>query len=492
MSRAGCLMENTLAEFAEGKLARGDVDRAEEHLADCALCRATLADITRAVLPSIEAMALATTVHVDSTSGSKAAAVPSLAEGELVGRYRIVRHLGAGAMGAVYLAHDPDLDRKVAVKLLHQAGGMGELRTRLLREAQAMARLSHPEVITVHDVGTFREQLFVAMEFVEGGTLRQWLASRPRGWREIVGVLVRAGRGLAGAHAAGLVHRDFKPDNVLVGDDGRVRVTDFGLARAVLDATRAGEGHAADAVAVDTRLTRTGTIVGTPAYMAPEQLRGAPADARSDIFSFCVSMYEALYGGRPFEGSSLHELRQSVCSGRVRAPAGASDVPSRLYRVLAVGLRTAPEDRYDSMNALFDAIASVQRGRRRGWIAGVALAGVAAAAVAALASERTAHAPPSVAEMAPSPRFASSDTAAATTASAVDTTTTPASSAVTWPPASVSATTTIHPPPFRRATAGKTESPPPPVASASPAASISISANEPEPRFGKNRAPILK
>jgi serine/threonine protein kinase len=341
-----CLLENTLAELADGTLRGERLSRAEEHLASCGACRAALGDVSRAALASHDAMALATTVHASAASaearGGDARPAPLLEEGQQVGRYRIVRPVGAGAMGNVYLAHDPDLDRRVAVKLLNPAAGITELRSRLLREAQAMARLSHPEVITVYDVGTYGEQLFIAMEFVEGGTLREWLAERPRSWREVVGVFLRAGRGLASAHAAGLVHRDFKPDNVLVGDDGRVRVTDFGLARAVHEAAQSAEEPAAPGTIVDATLTRTGTLVGTPAYMAPEQLRGAAADARSDMFSFCVSFYEALYGERPFAGTTVVELRESVSAGRVRGAARSAAVPARLRRALTVGLRPAP------------------------------------------------------------------------------------------------------------------------------------------------------
>jgi serine/threonine protein kinase len=246
----------------------------------------------------------------------------------------------------VYAAHDPDLDRRVALKLLRSIGDDEELR----------ARLSHPNVVTVHDVGAHGTQLFVAMEFVGGGTLRQWLGARPRGWREVLAVLVRAGRGLACAHAAGLVHRDFKPDNVLVGDDGRVRVTDFGLARAARDVARGDAQAPAPSHAFDTTITRTGTLIGTPAYMAPEQLRGEPADARADTFSFCVALHEALYGERPFEGGNVVRLRDSTSTGMVRPAPPGSPVPESVRRVLLGGLRPLPEDRPARIDDLLDAL----------------------------------------------------------------------------------------------------------------------------------------
>src|SRR4051812_10268762 len=238
-----------------------------------------------------------------------------LPRGSAVGRYVVLERIGSGGMGVVYAAYDPELDRKVALKLLRpdRAGAAGEAALRLQRGAQAIARLSDPHVVAVYDAGTFGDQVFVAMELMEGRTLRQWLGEGKRGWREIVDVFVAAGRGLAAAHAAGLVHRDFKPDNVLLGTDGRVKVADFGLARPVGDADPGG-GEAALMESPGSRgllatpLTEWGVAMGTPAYMAPEQLRGERADARSDQFSFCVALWEALYGRKPFAGESFREM----------------------------------------------------------------------------------------------------------------------------------------------------------------------------------------
>src|SRR3954469_19947733 len=209
--------------------------------------------------------------------------------------------LGRGGMGVVLSAYDPLLDRRVALKLLRPGAFPGvseqEGRARLQREAQAMARLAHPNVVAVHDVGTVGEQLFIAMEYVDGQTLTAWRSSAERDWRAIVLMYLGAGSGLQAAHAAGMVHRDFKPDNVLIGSDGRPRVGDFGL----VSVTRASEG----AATTEAGTTRHGAIMGTPGYMSPEQVRGEPSDAQSDQFSFCVALYEALYGQRPFAAEDL-------------------------------------------------------------------------------------------------------------------------------------------------------------------------------------------
>jgi tetratricopeptide (TPR) repeat protein/predicted Ser/Thr protein kinase len=275
-------------------------------------------------------------------------------------------------MGVVYAAYDPELDRKIAIKLLRPSAASASDRTRLLREAQAMARLQHPNVIAVHDVGTFEDQVFVAMEYVEGETLTAWLA-QPRSWRESLAALREAGRGLAAAHAAGIVHRDFKPDNVLVGKDGRMRVLDFGLARAQDDPAEAGSkpnllGGSAPG-ALDTPLTRTGTVLGTPAYMAPEQFHGDATDARSDQFGFCIAVYQALYGERPFEGNNLLTLAKATAEGRVRPEPTGSRVPGWLRQIVLRGLRARPEERWPSMEALLTALAREPEAARRRWLA---------------------------------------------------------------------------------------------------------------------------
>ncbi|MDC0673256.1 serine/threonine-protein kinase [Nannocystis radixulma] len=311
-----------------------------------------------------------------------------------IGRFTVLRELGRGGTGVVYAAYDEELERKVAVKLLHPeatADSPVEARTRLLREAQAMARLSHPNIVSVHEVGTHQEQVYVAMEFVHGVTMSTWLKRQQRSWREIVDVFRQAASGLAAAHEAGLVHRDFKPQNAMVGDDGRVRVLDFGLARAegdpqlfadlerTRDAALSGSSAAASLRALDASLTITGSLIGTPAYMAPEQFRGDKADARSDQFALCVALYEALFRGRPFPGDSLAELMRAVLAGQLREP-GSAKVPRALRAAVMRGLQTRPEHRYPSMDAFIAAIDRVVEPRRGAWFAAAgltaALAGV--------------------------------------------------------------------------------------------------------------------
>ena len=329
-----------------------------------------------------------------NASGSPAKAqpvaeAPALGRGTPLDRYVVLDPLGEGGMGMVYAAYDSVLDRKVALKLLPPEDSLGgpdvsSGRARLLREAQAMARLSHPNVVAVYDVYQHGAQVFMAMELVEGQTLLQWLQEKPRGKREIVAAYLDAGRGLAAAHAAGLVHRDFKPTNVLVGKDGRVRVTDFGLARphdapaepasedgASTPSTSTGpvKSHSL----LDLQLTQRGAVLGTPAYMAPEQFRGATADARSDQFSFAVSLWEALHGERPFEGRSPAERRENVLAGRINPPPSQSRVPPFIHRALLRALSTAPEARYPTLDALLVTLERDPARVRRRWLAATAL-----------------------------------------------------------------------------------------------------------------------
>ncbi len=310
--------------------------------------------------------ALAETALSEDGSGTRDPA-RRLERGASLGRYTVVETLGEGGMGVVYGAYDPDLDRKVALKLLRvPAGGRASdaARARLLREARAMAKLAHPNVLRVYEVGTVGGVDFVAMEFVDGSTLGQWLGERHR-WRDVVRVMAQAGRGLAAAHRAGLVHRDFKPSNVLLSSDGRVLVTDFGLAQLTSEeasgpaADSSGELALAETFAP---LTRTGQLVGTPAYMAPEQLARGRADERSDQFGFCVALYQGLYGERPFDGETVAELRDSVGAGRVRDEPRGAGVPTWLRRAVLRGLSVEPAARFPSMEAL---LAVLRRDSRR-------------------------------------------------------------------------------------------------------------------------------
>src|SRR5688572_6181539 len=282
-----------------------------------------------------------------------------------VGRYEILDELGTGGMGVVYLARDPELDREIALKLLRPIGATRHdpehARARLVREARAMARLSHPNVLTVHEVGTFEDQVFVAMEYVHGRTLAQWLVDRERPWRVSLEAFLAAGRGLAAAHAKDIVHRDFKPEHVMVSEDphgvrpfGRVLVLDFGLARSSDAAPEASESRPIPETIAS--LTLTGALVGTPAYMAPELYAARPADAKSDQFAFCVALWEAVYRQRPFVGSTISALAQAVTSGDLVEPIGVGGRPAWLRRALERGLSVDPRERHVSMHALLQAL----------------------------------------------------------------------------------------------------------------------------------------
>ena len=355
-----------------------------------------------------------------------------------IGRFVVLERIGRGGMGTVYAAYDEQLDRKVAVKVLESPDRAGDLaQRRLQREAQAMARLSHPNVVTVHEVGQSDDGVFVAMEFIRGQSLDAWIRTEP-GWREVLEAFVQAGRGMIAAHEAGLIHRDLKPHNIMRAEDGVVKVLDFGLARAVGGEAAAGRGddderppdpvpgaedpeegpeelsRSASGASVESgsgagvgsgsgkapllsaELTRTGAVLGTPAYMAPEQIRSQPVDARSDQFSFCVALYEALYRRRPFQGPTLASLVHAITSGELQPAPVESRVPAWVHRVVVRGLSLAPEDRWPSMRALVQALErDPSRARRRWWaVAGLgALAGVLGFALAELRGEGPAPCP---------------------------------------------------------------------------------------------------
>ncbi len=262
-------------------------------------------------------------------------------------------------MGVIYAAYDEELDRRVAVKLLRSRNqGCAEAHTRMLREAQALARLSHPNVVQIYEVGEYHDQLYMAMEFVRGDDLRTWLHAARRSWLECCATYLAAGRGLAAAHAAGLVHRDFKPENVVMADDGRVKVLDFGLV------THASDNLEGDSVtplstsdSFDIRLTDAQTMLGTPAYMSPEQHMRAVVDARSDQFSFCVALWEAVYGIRPFAGDTAEAVARSVLRGQIAATPPDRRVPGWLRQVLLRGMSIDPSARFPTMQALLSELA---------------------------------------------------------------------------------------------------------------------------------------
>jgi tetratricopeptide (TPR) repeat protein/predicted Ser/Thr protein kinase len=360
--------------------------------------------------PAVPAGELGQSSAVDGSSGltSTASMAGRRAPGESVelvpgmhvDRFRIVGQLGGGGMGVIYEAYDPELDRMLALKLLRPDASTSRARARLLREAQAAARLAHPNVVAIYDVGAVGDQIFVAMERIAGRDLAAWRAERARSLGEIIDVFVQAGRGLAAAHAAGLVHRDVKPHNILVGDDGRVRVVDFGLARAggacdsgadsVDDTDRDAESPPGPEMStaatpraassggfglLDASITIPGDVIGTPAYMAPEQHRCEPIDARADQFSFCVSLWEALAGERPFAGGSSEEILTHISRRELGPP---PRVPRRLVGALRRGLSPLPGERFPDLAPLLAALERARPGRRRLAVAAAAVALVAA------------------------------------------------------------------------------------------------------------------
>jgi serine/threonine protein kinase len=324
-----------------------------------------------------------TVTSTTSSEGGPQESIPAR-----VGRYEICGVLGTGAMGVVYRGRDPQLDRPLAIKLVRTDGASRARGSRLMREAQAMARLRHPNVMPIFDVGLADDAVFVAMPLLEAGTLTSWLHAAPRSLDEILDRFIAAGQGLAAAHAAGLVHRDFKPDNVLLGEAGEVQVADFGLARV-------HGGPALDARPIDPA-SHLGHVVGTPAYMSPEQLRGRPSDARADQFSFCIALWESLFDDRPFGklGATDDPLQ-----ARLEAIEGGPVPPRRerpvwIAQVLARGLAADPEDRWPSMQAILDAIAAHRAPRRRPWRLTLGLGVLGAAGIAAIAwPERSQPAP---------------------------------------------------------------------------------------------------
>ncbi len=333
-----CPEENTIAGFVQGLLPPVEAKQVESHVDSCAMCTALMSELGR--------------LAVVSPAGVQTPAEPPPSE-QIADRYVFERTIGRGGMGEVQLAVDPVLNRWVAIKTIRSdclaGSNTTEAKERLIREARAMAALRHPNVVAVHDAGIHQGEVFLAMEYVEGLTLAHWLTLEEQDWRTIADHFLAAGRGVAAAHGAGILHRDFKPQNVLVGNDGRVLVTDFGLAR--IQHVAAAPNGASSA-----ELTQHGAVLGTPAYMAPEQLWGQPIDVRSDIFSFCVALYEALFGVRPFQAPTLEGLRSQMSQGTLHPPVKGRRVPQALRRVIAQGLAVAPHERPGSMRELLAAI----------------------------------------------------------------------------------------------------------------------------------------
>jgi serine/threonine protein kinase len=285
------------------------------------------------------------------------------------GRYKIKREIGEGGMGVVYEAHDPKLNRRIAIKLMQinksgSASDTKSAKSRMLREAQAMAMVSHPNLIEVYDVGTYENNVFIAMEYIEGDTLRDWIKTKNRktDWPEILKTYVRAARGVAAAHQRKLIHRDFKPENVMRDKDGIIKVMDFGLARANTDPDVTGNHLWANT------LTQSGVIVGTPAYMSPEQILGEKTGPETDQFSFCVALFEALYGYRPFQGKNVMEIAKCVLQGHIQLPPKGHPVPGFILDALLKGLQTSPDERHDSMDLLIEELRRTPSAPQRPWL----------------------------------------------------------------------------------------------------------------------------
>jgi len=404
----GCLDEQTVVAFVNGALVGGKLAEVEHHLLGCADCATLIAlaappskppntrtlewagapPVVEEPPPSPRAMPttpdglgpasrtpgipprVAARRSDPTAAGYGKAEVPR--PGTMVGRYRLVKLVGRGGMGEVYAAHDPELDRRIAIKIMRADTYPDEIEAaRMMREAQSIAKLSHPNLVTVYDVGTANGRVFVAMELLQGDTAAAWLDRKRRRPRaEILRVFIAAGRGLAAAHRAGIIHRDFKPQNVMVAPDGSARVMDFGLA--ALRQTLHGPNAP--------RLTRIGSILGTPLYMSPEQLCGQTVDPRADQFSFCVALYEALYGERPFRGENFAELRTAVLTGKPRPAPLSSHVPARLRAILLRGLSVVPGKRYPDMDALLAALERAST--RRVGVGRILSVGAAAGALA--------------------------------------------------------------------------------------------------------------
>ncbi|HMF42329.1 MAG TPA: serine/threonine-protein kinase [Polyangia bacterium] len=372
---ATCPPDKTFTRLLEGTLSDAELQALQAHGDGCPACGRTLSELARTMTPG---------------------------HGDWLGeRYQLLEPLGIGGMGVVYTAFDTKLQRKVAVKRLRElaaAASAERRRARFLREAQLLASLSHPNVLTVHDVGGVDPELYVVMELVDGWPMSRWISEAvPRpGWRQILDLYVQVGRGLSAAHQLGVVHRDVKPENILVARNGRVLIGDFGLAGLAEAGETSGESAAAPA-----ELTQTGAVLGTPAYMAPEQHDGKPADMLSDQFSFCVSLYESLHGRRPFPGQTAREIAAAVRGGAVAI--GGDGVPRAVDRAVARGLAADPARRYGTMDALLAALASArdQRPVKPVLVAGAIGVVLAASSTAAIMARR--HAVPSTVAFEPPP-----------------------------------------------------------------------------------------
>jgi serine/threonine protein kinase len=391
-----CLSDDRLLAFVQGELPVCEREIIESHVDGCRSCFRLVGAAMRL------APVAPPNASEEPEDGPQTADFLELPT-TIGGRYEVRELIGQGGAGAVYRAFDVQLKRAIAFKIVRaprsKPGGVESMQARLMREARAMAQISHPHVVTVYDVGSIEDRVFIVMELVDGRTLAQWIDELHRSWRDIVSTYIQAGRGLAAAHVVGLVHRDFKPLNVLVGVDGRVRVTDFGLARPARAEDRAGSippTASTGKARSEWTLTRTHGLIGTPAFMAPEQFAGETVDARSDQFSFCVALFSALYGIHPFapEGPDrppVAELAMRVVAGQVRQPPEDKGIPPAIFEILRRGLDPSPDRRHLTMDALIRELdLELERtkerpiSRRVAWGAGALLFAAAAIALVSI------------------------------------------------------------------------------------------------------------
>ena len=361
-----CPDEGAFVRIAAGTLSSDERIALLDHVDGCLTCHELLAGVLRGS---------ASAANQETLVGDRPMRPTRPEPGTEIDHYVVVDFLGAGAMGEVLRARDTVLGREVALKLLGRMPGP-KWGDRLVREAQAMARMSHPNVVTVYGVGEYDagggETIFyVAMELVEGTTATAWVEDK-HSWVDVLGMYVAAGEGLAAAHERGIVHRDFKPDNVLVGNDGRARVGDFGLAAAMGAELEELHTESDDALSID--LTRTGELLGTPRFMAPEQLRGAPLDHRADQFAFAVSLYRGLYGAYPYKGKTITELLRAYKKPPVAPPSG-NETPAAVWTALRRALQTQRRERFGDMNELLTELREVlgRKKRTRAVVASVAV-----------------------------------------------------------------------------------------------------------------------
>lgn len=343
-----CLDDTTIAALAANRLSATARALAMAHVGQCPSCDERLQE---ALFGHDAATA---DINAPGTAAPVVEDVTELA-GTRLGRYLIIDQVGRGALGIVYSAYDPELDRRIAIKVLRQTTTSEQQQESLRREARSMARLSHPNVVPVFDVGIADRRLFIAMELVDGWTLGDWVRSEERSWREIRDVYCLAGQGLIAAHRAGLVYRDFKPSNVMLGRDGQVRVLDFGIAHTMLGPATLVPGGVSG--------PRGG--IGTPGYMAPEQYSSAEkVDARADQFAFCASLYEALYGVRPFGGRSPELVRDNTLAQVWAEPQRDPGAPPWLHAAIVRGLEVDRASRWPDMASLLNALVKDRRSRR--------------------------------------------------------------------------------------------------------------------------------